>query len=269
MTLVMKRLQGENAIVMDASTASRRLRWRVVLPCLLIGTPLAQTLGLLIGWKWLLPVLAILPFYPLLVLLLREGRRRDAVLAGLLWALLLGIGGTTLSVFWPDQAGESIWNGVSYQAEMQVWLETGVGAESDPSRFIPQHLLHLTAFTLLCVGSGGLLGMLLGAALMHYMSFYVAFIITRSGDLPWLPAALCGWHPWSVIRVIAFVILGIALAEPLVARLSGQRISWRPLMPWILVGGTGILLDILLKWSLADGWRHVLLSVSGPVLPGS
>jgi hypothetical protein len=264
MPLAMSSLGGENYGVSGDDNARAWLRWRLLLPVILIGTPIAQLLGLLIGWQWLLPLLGVAPFYPLMVLLLRADRRRDAVLAGLLWALVLGVSGTTLCIQLPERASTAVWNGQNYRVEMSRWLETGEGRESDPAQFLPQHILHAGIFAVLCLATGGLAGMLMGAALMHYMSFYVAWVVLRNGELPDLPAALAGWHPWAVVRVASFVILGVALSEPLLRRIANRFIPWRQLAPWILAAFVGLLVDIGMKWALADAWRQVLFRVSGP-----
>jgi hypothetical protein len=120
-------------------------------------------------------------------------------------------------VLWlPDAARAGIWNGDPYRQEMFGWIATGEAPENHPSVFIPQHLLHLGIFLVLTWLSGGYLGLVLGAALVGYMSYFVGSYAAASGH-PWLGAA-AAWVPWSVIRVCAFVLLGTLFARPLLQR---------------------------------------------------
>src|SRR5262245_65307536 len=96
---------------------------------------------------------------------------------------------------------------------MFTWIASGTGKEVTPSRFVPEHLLHLGGFLVLTVVSGGYLGLVLGAFLTGYMSYFVGSFALTSGR-PFV-GALVAWVPWSVIRVMAFVLLGALLARPL------------------------------------------------------
>ena len=66
-------------------------------------------------------------------------------------------------------------------------------------------------------------------------------------------------EPSYEARMAAFCILGVVLAEPLLARLRGARWGgWRAaggLLAWALVG---ILMDWVLKATLAPMWGRVL-----------
>ena len=146
-----------------------------------------------------------------------------------------------------------------YWQQMHGWLVTGHGTESDPALFLPQHLLHLTAFSVLTISTGGLLGMPLGAALMNFMDYYVAQVV-RAADSP-LTAGLVAWHPWAVIRVASFIILGVVLSGPLLARVRGFPFRLADQQRWLWIAGAGLLLDVLLKWALADRWREILLRI--------
>ena len=75
---------------------------------------------------------------------------------------------------------------------------------------------------------------------------------------------LLGWHPWAVIRVISFVIIGVVLSVPVLSRLGGsRRIDWRDARPLLIVAGAGLLLDVTLKALLAPAWQRLLLRVVG------
>lgn len=223
------------------------------LTALVAWTLLSYPLGLLAGVPWLLPLLNTAPAYLLMLAWLRDGRRRDAVAAMLVWGAALGLGGSASFALWPHDPGALVLNGPAYRAEMFAWIRTGAGSEGDPRLFLPQHLGHLGLFVGLSLASASAVSMTMGALLMNYMSYYVASL-ARAG-MPVFTVALLGWQPWALARVAAFCILGAVLAEPLLARL--RRYSYpglRAARPYLLAAAAGILADWLLKAALAPYW---------------
>src|SRR5260370_6187156 len=105
----------------------------------------------------------------------RRVRERDYFAAcqlGLAWALLLSFGVVLLVVFAPAAARAVILNGEPYRREMFGWIATGVAPENSWRLFLPLHFSHLALFLLLTLASGGYLGLVLGAALVGYMSYF-------------------------------------------------------------------------------------------------
>ena len=101
---------------------------------------------------------------------------------------------------------------------MFAWVMTGQGAESTPSQFIPQQAGHAALFSGLALATGGVAAMPMGAVLMNYMGHYVG-ALAASSRRPALTMVLA-WHPWAVIRVISFVVIGVVLSVPLLSRLG-------------------------------------------------
>jgi hypothetical protein len=64
-----------------------------------------------------------------------------------------------------------------------------------------------------------------------------------------------------VVRVLAYVVLGVVLAEPLLARLRRRRVEWRPLLPWVGAALCGIVVDAAMKTLLAPHWAGLLRSL--------
>jgi len=227
------------------------------LTALVALTLLSYPLGLLLAHPWLLPALNTLPAYILMVERLRAGDRRGAVTGVLAWAAALALFGTVSFALWPSPPESVVMNGRAYREEMFRWICSGVGREGSARLFLPEHLLHLALFVGLCLASASALGILMGAVLMNYMSFYVSSLL-RAG-VPATTVVLLGWQPWALCRVAAFCILGVVLAEPLLRRLrpyAGARFAdgW----PWLLAAGVGILADWLLKAFLAPTWGLLL-----------
>ena len=214
-------------------------------------------IGLLLAHPWLLPALNALPAYVVMVERLRAGDRRGAVISVLTWAAALAVFGTASFALWPSRLESIVLNGRAYRDEMFAWICTGVGSEGSPRLFLPQHLLHLAAFVALCLATASAFGILMGAVLMNYMSFYVSSLL-RAG-VPAATVALLGWQPWALCRVAAFCVLGALLAEPLLRRLrpytsSGLAGAW----PWLLAASAGIVGDWMLKAFLAPTWGLLL-----------
>jgi hypothetical protein len=256
-------------------------------------TPLAALLALVPGGRFLLPLLAPLTVYPAFARRVREGDHFGAWRLGLLWAALLSAAVVALVLLWPEAAARGILHGEAYRREMFGWISTGLAPENDWRQFVPQHLLHLGVFLLLSWASGGYLGLVMGGMLVGYMSYFVgsyarvvalAAAVAKTGGAavaagavsktglaaaanPWAAgalAALAAWVPWSVVRVLAFVLLGSLFARPLLVR-----------RPWpftaqeyrlLLLAASGLAADILIKAALAPGYGRFLRQMAGGAL---
>jgi hypothetical protein len=234
----------------------------LVLPALL--APVAVFLGFALlaaspaAGRIALPVLATLAVYPVFARCVSEGRRAAAITAALLWAASLSASLITHTARDPAAAGAGVVMGPPYRDEMFAFIASGQGRESDPARFVPQHLLHAGIFAVVTLASGGLFGLLMGAVLVGYMSYYVGAL--ASGPHP-MTAGLLGWPPYAIVRVVAFVILGAVLARPLLVRLRGrpERLCAEPADRRLLGVALALLLvDIVLKATFAPAWSEIL-----------
>jgi hypothetical protein len=216
----------------------------------ILSTVASYALGWIFGLPVLVPILNTLASYPFMVIALRRGRTRVAVVRMLVWATTMGVCATLLSYARPVDTDRLFLRGEAYRVEMHRWVMTGRGAESTPSAFIPQQIGHAVLFSTLAVATGGALAMPMGAVLMNYMGHYVG-TLAAIGRQPVLLMIL-GWHPWAVIRIISFVVLGVVLSEPVIAR----RWPDAPLVRYALVG---LVADIVLKTLLAPAWQRLLV----------
>jgi hypothetical protein len=228
---------------------------------IILATILSYALGWLIGIPALVPLLNTLASFPFMVAALKRGQPRVAIARMLLWALTMAVCATMLSYFQPWRTDALFLRGASYREEMFAWVATGRGAESMPSRFIPQQAMHASVFALLATATGGVLAMPMGAVLMNYMGHYAGMLGAASAR----PALtmLVAWHPWAVIRVVCFVVIGVVLSAPVLARVGGFSVDWRAARTPMIWACAGLLADVVLKWLLAPEWQRLLLRVVG------
>jgi hypothetical protein len=218
------------------------------------ATIASYLIGWLIGSPILVPILNTAASYPFMVAALRRGDVRLAVVRMLLWALAMGVCATVMSYHRPGATDRLFLRGESYRVEMHAWVLSGRGAESTPSQFIPQHAGHAVLFSTLAIASGGALAMPMGAVLMNFMGHYVG-TLAAIGSHP-LTLMILGWHPWAVIRIISFVVIGVVLSQPLVTRRWRFGRVERTLLTW---AAAGLVVDVLLKTLLAPAWQRILL----------
>jgi hypothetical protein len=230
-------------------------------PLIVAATFGSYALGWIVGVPFLVPILNTAASFPFMVAALRRGDLRDAVARMLLWALTMAVAATLLSYARPARTDALFLRGESYRAEMFAWVMSGRGAESSPRMFVPQHARDAALFSTFAVLTGGLLAMPMGAALMNYMGHYVGALAAASRR-PALTMAL-GWHPWAVVRVISFVILGVLLSMPVLSKLAGFRPDWRAARPLFAIAIAGLAVDVVMKALLAPAWQRLLLRVVG------
>jgi len=215
---------------------------------LTIFVPLLAALPGGVGGGWLLLAVAPLTLYPAFQRKVRAGDTVGAWQLGVLWALLLSAGVILLTIWWPAAARAGIVHGEPYRQEMFGWIATGEAPENDWHRFLPVHLLHFAVFIVLTWVSGGYLGLVLGTFLVTYMSYFVGCYAVASGH-PWL-GSVAAWVPWSVIRVLAFVLFGALFARPLLVRKVWPFEKNAPLNDYRLMGIalSGIVADLVIKY---------------------
>jgi hypothetical protein len=222
-------------------------------------TLLLPLLTVVPGGAWALPLVAPLTLWPAFRERVRAQDYLGAWTLGMAWALLLSAGVILLVLWWPEAARDGILHGEAYRQEMLGWIRTGVAPENSPRLFIPQHLLHLGVFLLLTWASGGYLGLVLGAFLVAYMSYFVGSYAAASGHP--LLGSLLAWVPWSVVRVCAFVLLGALFSRPLLARRLWPFERWEVRL--MTLAFAGLLVDILVKALFAPSYGIFLRQLGG------
>ena len=220
-------------------------------------TTVSYALGWLLSIPILVPFLNTLASYPFMVLALKDGDVRRAIARMLVWAATMGVCATLFSYARPADTARLLVRAAAYRNEMIAWVMTGRGAESTPSVFIPQQAEQAALFSALALASGGTLAMPTGAVLMNDMGHYVGTLAAMSRHP--LVTMVLGWHPWAVIRIASFVVIGVVLSAPLLARVGRFRLNWTSARTPFVLACAGLVVDVVLKSLLAPAWQRILV----------
>src|SRR5262249_39949292 len=97
----------------------------------------------------------------------------------------------------------------------------------------------------------------------HELHGHVRRLAGRGARAHRLLTLILAWHPWAVIRIASFVVIGVTLSIPLLSRAAGfghDLDESRRLLTW---AAAGLIADIVLKALLAPAWQRLLLRVVG------
>jgi hypothetical protein len=148
----------------------------------------------------------------------------------------------------PATVDARVLRAASYRGEMLAWLRSGVGPEAFPRRTALAHLRELAAYLLAAAATANAGALVLGAVLLNYMNAYVARLL-GAARRPWT-VRLLAWNVWSLVRVLGYVLLGVAAAAP-VLRWTGRPGDPAEIRALALTGAFAVMLDLLLKLLLS------------------
>ncbi len=236
----------------------------MIVTLLVIGVILSTTTSFVFGVPWLMPILGTAVPYPIFLLQVRRQQYKSVFWWMLLWGVLQSIAVIVATAIAPETAAKVILRGQSYTTEMFHWIRTGEGMEGSLNLFLPDHLLQYGIFCILCVATISSVALIFGTWMLNYMNFYVAELVKVSAK-PWF-AAILGWYPWSLLRIIGFIATGVALAAlglNLVTRIRGEVPKSPFPKTYMLIGIGFVIADIVVKAILAPIWQKLLLSALG------
>jgi hypothetical protein len=162
------------------------------------------------------------------------------------------LGTTAASVYvfvsHPRETDDRVMRAAPYRVSMLDWLETGNGPEKRPAATAKAHLHEAIWYTAAAIATANFASLAMGAVLLNEMNAYVATLLRaakRTGIV-----LLLAWNVWSIVRVVAYVLIGAAAAAP-VLRLSGWSVDPGAVRPLGLAGAIGVVVDLLLKLALS------------------
>lgn len=248
--------------------------WAIVLGglCGVVGTRIGLRIATSLGDKVTLPLCQTALGYVAFAASWARFGPVEAFVAELGWALGASLVAVAAFRRDPSTADRVVWRAASYRDDMLDWLRTGEGPPARPLATCVAHARELAVYVVLGVISANVLAMAAGAALLNFMNAWVATLSEyprvrgREGVV-----RRYAWPPWSVVRVIAYVAIGTALAAPGLA-LSGAewaRVGDGPFagvpVELVAAGAVGVGLDLMLKLFLAPGFmRRLAASVELP-----
>ncbi|MEO0457645.1 MAG: hypothetical protein AAF152_13860 [Cyanobacteria bacterium P01_A01_bin.114] len=246
----------------------KKNRWLYILMVLAIGVVLSTLVSFAMSIAWLTPILGAAVAYPVFIYLIYHQRYRTAAISMLLWAVFLSLAVGIGTTWFPESAAEAILSGPAYVDRMFNWIQTGEGYGDSLQVILPSHVRNYLIFCGLCCLTLSSTALLFGTWQLNYMNFYVAELI-RASVHPWGAIAV-GWPPWSVLRVIGYILTGVALAVVGLSQID--RLRSRPVQrpfpqQYLWLGMGFVMADIMLKAPLAPLWRgllrYVLLGEAG------
>ena len=232
-----------------------------------IGTVLTTIASFSFSIPKLMPFLGAGVIYPLYLFLVGRRCYNQAMVWVLWWAICQSFAVAWATILASERAAEVVLHGAVYTENMFHWIRTGEGAEGSLQLFLPAHLREYALFSLLSLFTFGSAALILGTYLLNYMNFYVGQLVAQSSH-PWL-AAVVGWPPWSMLRVVGYIATGLALTA--LALNLGHYFSRRfPQLDFprqYFLMGLGLLLgDLVVKAILAPSWQRLLqMALTGTV----
>jgi hypothetical protein len=168
------------------------------------------------------PISAVVLFFLLLAAVRGERpvRGTGALAVGFAAHSAAAIGLTLLD---PASAASILPDGEAYWRAQEAWITTGADPEYDPANWVPAHLQLLVGIVALSFVSFGLVALMQGMYEVDLMNCYVGHLLARS-DAPSVSLAL-GWHPWSVLRGLCYVVLVYEVASWSLSRFTGRPLA--------------------------------------------
>ena len=232
------------------------------LAAILIGVlPLGVAAAIGGGWHQLASGLLLFPLFLAAV-------RADRVLRGLAivglcfaahnaFAIGLAAGSPDVAHLFPE--------GAEYWIKQRAWITTGADPEYEVLNWLPAHLQLFAGIGVYCFLSLGMVAFIQGFYEVDLMNFYVGRLIANSDSVA--PALLLGWHPWSALRGLCYLLLVWELASWSLERLTGRCLSTpeRRLGRWLAACGF-FAADCVVKLALTEPVRRALAdNLSAPL----
>ncbi len=157
----------------------------------------------------------------------------------------------------PDRAAAALRGSETYWTKTWDWIRHDRDEEYRVETWLPRHAALVGVGTAFGYTSFGAVPFVRGVEEIDLMNHYVGRLV-RASERPEI-ALLCGWHPWSFIRGLAFLCLVFEVASVSLARFAGRTLSTRRrrIARWT-AGLALVLLDGGIKVAFAPAIRDAL-----------
>lgn len=163
----------------------------------------------------------------------------------------------------PARAARLLPGADDYWQKQVTWIRTGQDPEYALGNWVPAHGLLLAGTALYSYTSFGALTLAQGFCEVDMMNYYTAQL-TRATDRPVL-AVLVGWHVWSVLRGLAYLVITFEIVSISFGRLTNRTpVPARVRATRLGIGLAFIVADGVTKYLLLEPVRAQL----GALFPG-
>lgn len=163
----------------------------------------------------------------------------------------------------PAGAAAVLPGAAAYWERTWLWVSTGEDVEYRWSVWAPVHALMLAGVPASAYPSFGVVPFAYGFEQVDLMNYYVGRLAAVS-ESPAV-AVLFGWHPWSVLRGLAYTVLVFEAASWSLERLTGRPLSTRRRRIARWSAGVGLAVaDAVVKLALSPFIREQLFANLGP-----
>lgn len=223
-------------------------------------TVLSVLIGLIVKQQFVLPFLngSVLTYF--LVTDLFNGKRRNAILSITLWGIVLITTISIATIFFPGASRSSIIDSKIYEKEMLLNINYDKSSEAlDPKVFIIRQNRPLFIYLFLSLLSAGTISSFYAAYLLNFMGYYIGtlFIKSNGNAIAWS----MGFHPWSTLRSISFIFLGVITAEIGLSFYLKRPIKLQGTAKFWLLSIITLLMDMLSKTYLGPLWFESIRSL--------
>ena len=231
----------------------------IIFPVIALGVFIATLFPVFLSQQLCLPVLNTLVIFPLFVWAVRSGRTRRAVTMTLFWALCLAVTMLALGVIFSGQAEAAVQGVVEYRSQFIRWMADATPVTAAPAQDLLGQLRDLVIFAVASAVTAGLGGLFLLTMAINVISVNAAGLVNEA-TRP-LQTLLFGWPVWNIARLVGYVLITVALAEPLATgqlRPDALRAWFRARRRLLLYGLIALVVAALLQLLLSPVYRSVL-----------
>lgn len=217
----------------------------IVYAIVLAGLLLSLGIGFATQQAALMPVINAVIVWPLLLWTFRHARLDVALRLVLFWGLavfLVSLAAGLINLPWAQGA---VPGSVEFNANHIMWL---VGGESDvpsPAVWLPEQMRRTGVLLAGSVISAGLIPLAVAARELAILGLWTANLF----DAPNLLAPLLGTPPWILAEIVAWVCLGLSLAEPIVTG-DVQSLLTKRRRTLLIIGGIALALSLAMHFVL-------------------
>ena len=231
----------------------------IIFPVIALGVFIATLFPVFLSQQLCLPVLNTLVIFPLFVWAVRSGRTRRAVTMTLFWALCLAVAMLALGVILSGPAEATVQGVVEYRSQFIRWMADATPVTAAPAQDLLGQLRDLVIFAVATAVTAGLGGLFLLTMAINIISVNAAGLVNEA-TRP-LQTLLFSWPVWNIARLVGYVLIAVALAEPLATgqlRPDALRAWFRSRRRLLLNGLIALVVAALLQLLLSPVYRAVL-----------